>query len=106
MAIYRRAGRTVSALVADREEEILGINSRAELAAMSQRVWQARRETLMASGVTLEDPATIYVDRDVTVGPDTVIRPGVSLLGKTTIGARARHPQRRAHRRFRSWRTM
>jgi bifunctional UDP-N-acetylglucosamine pyrophosphorylase/glucosamine-1-phosphate N-acetyltransferase len=79
----------VSALVADREEEILGINSRAELAAMSRRVWQARRETLMASGVTLEDPATVYVDRGVTVGPDSVIRPGVSLLGKTTIGARA-----------------
>jgi bifunctional UDP-N-acetylglucosamine pyrophosphorylase/glucosamine-1-phosphate N-acetyltransferase len=89
VAICRRAGRKVSALVADREEETLGINSRAELAAMSQRVWQARRETLMASGVTLEDPATVYVDRDVTVGPDSVIRPGVSLLGSTTIGARA-----------------
>ncbi len=59
----------MSALVVDREEEILGINSRAELAAMSQRVWQARREALMASGVTLEDPATVYVDRGVTVGP-------------------------------------
>ena len=89
VAICRRAGRTVSALVVDREEEILGINSRAELAAMSQRVWQARRAALMASGVTLEDPATVYVDRGVTVGPDSVIRPGVSLLGKTTIGARA-----------------
>jgi bifunctional UDP-N-acetylglucosamine pyrophosphorylase / glucosamine-1-phosphate N-acetyltransferase len=87
--IYRRAGRKVSALALDRQEEILGINSRAELAAMSARVWQARRAALMASGVTLEDPETTYVDAGVTVGPDSVIRPGVSLLGKTTIGARA-----------------
>ncbi len=89
VAVYRRAGRTVSALVVDREEEILGINSRAELAAMSRRVWQARCAALMSAGVTLDDPATTYVDRGVTVGPDTVIRPNVSLLGRTTIGARA-----------------
>ncbi len=89
LAIYRRAGRRVAALVVDRAEEILGINTRAELAAMSARVWQARREALMASGVTLEDPATTYVDAGVTVGPDSVIRPGVSLLGRTTVGARA-----------------
>jgi len=89
VAIYRRAGRTVSALVVDREEEILGINSRVELAAMSQRVWQARRAALMSAGVTLEDPATTYVDRGVSVGADTVIGPGVSLLGRTSVGARA-----------------
>jgi bifunctional UDP-N-acetylglucosamine pyrophosphorylase/glucosamine-1-phosphate N-acetyltransferase len=89
VGIYRRAGLKVSALAVDRPEEILGINSRAELAAMSERVWRARREALMASGVTLEDPATTYVDAGVTVGPDSVIRPGVSLLGNTTIGARA-----------------
>jgi bifunctional UDP-N-acetylglucosamine pyrophosphorylase / glucosamine-1-phosphate N-acetyltransferase len=89
VALYRRAGRRVSALATDRHEEILGINSRAELAATSERVWQARRAALMASGVTLEDPATTYVDAGVSVGPDSVIRPGVSLLGRTTIGARA-----------------
>jgi bifunctional UDP-N-acetylglucosamine pyrophosphorylase/glucosamine-1-phosphate N-acetyltransferase len=89
VAIYRRAGRRVAALTVDRPEEILGINTRAELAAMSARVWQARREELMAAGVTLEDPATTYVDAGVTIGPDSVIHPGVFLLGKTTIGARA-----------------
>jgi bifunctional UDP-N-acetylglucosamine pyrophosphorylase / glucosamine-1-phosphate N-acetyltransferase len=89
VGIYRRAGRRVSALALDRQEEILGVNSRAELAAMSEHVWRARRAALMAAGVTLEDPATTYVDAGVTVGPDSVIRPGVSLLGKTTIGARA-----------------
>ncbi len=88
-ALYRRAGRRVAALAAARPEEILGINTRAELAATSERVWRARREALMAAGVTLEDPAATYVDAGVTVGPDSVIAPGVSLLGRTTIGARA-----------------
>jgi bifunctional UDP-N-acetylglucosamine pyrophosphorylase/glucosamine-1-phosphate N-acetyltransferase len=41
----------------------------------------------MAAGVTIEDPATTYVDRDVEVGQDTIIHPGVSLEGKTTIGS-------------------
>ena len=41
----------------------------------------------MAAGVTIEDPATTYIDDDVVVGADTVIHPGVYLEGKTQIGA-------------------
>ena len=41
----------------------------------------------MAAGVTIEDPATTYIDRDVDVGADTILHPGVSLEGTTTIGA-------------------
>ncbi len=89
VAIYRRAGRSVAGIPAEDPEEILGVNTRAELAAMSARLWQERREALMASGVTLEDPATTYVDAGVVVGPDSVIHPGVHLLGRTRIGARA-----------------
>jgi bifunctional UDP-N-acetylglucosamine pyrophosphorylase/glucosamine-1-phosphate N-acetyltransferase len=40
----------------------------------------------MAAGVTIEDPATTYIDQSVVVGPDTVIHPGVSLEGTTTVG--------------------
>jgi bifunctional UDP-N-acetylglucosamine pyrophosphorylase/glucosamine-1-phosphate N-acetyltransferase len=40
----------------------------------------------MAAGVTIEDPATTYVDDDVVVGADTVIHPGVHLEGRTKIG--------------------
>ncbi len=87
VAIYRQAGRRVAALAVGQPDEILGINTRAELAAVSARLWDARRAALMAAGVTLEDPATTYVDRDVVVGPDSVIRPGVTLQGRTRIGA-------------------
>jgi bifunctional UDP-N-acetylglucosamine pyrophosphorylase/glucosamine-1-phosphate N-acetyltransferase len=41
----------------------------------------------MDDGVTIEEPATAYIDREVTIGPDTVIHPGVSIEGRTTIGA-------------------
>jgi bifunctional UDP-N-acetylglucosamine pyrophosphorylase/glucosamine-1-phosphate N-acetyltransferase len=40
----------------------------------------------MAAGVTIDDPSTTYVDPDVSIGPDTILHPGVSIEGRTTIG--------------------
>ncbi len=40
----------------------------------------------MTSGVTIEDPATAYIDAGVTIGADTILHPGISLEGRTTIG--------------------
>jgi bifunctional UDP-N-acetylglucosamine pyrophosphorylase / glucosamine-1-phosphate N-acetyltransferase len=53
---------------------------------MSRVLRQQKNAELMAAGVTIEDPATTYVTRDVRVGADTIIRPGVTLEGKTVIG--------------------
>jgi bifunctional UDP-N-acetylglucosamine pyrophosphorylase/glucosamine-1-phosphate N-acetyltransferase len=50
----------------------------------------ATRDALAAAGVTLLDPATTYVDHSVTIGAGTVLHPGVTLEGKTTIGANCR----------------
>jgi bifunctional UDP-N-acetylglucosamine pyrophosphorylase / glucosamine-1-phosphate N-acetyltransferase len=41
----------------------------------------------MAAGVTIEDPATTYVDQSVAIAADTILHPGVSLEGRTTIGS-------------------
>jgi bifunctional UDP-N-acetylglucosamine pyrophosphorylase/glucosamine-1-phosphate N-acetyltransferase len=68
--------------------EIQGINSRAELASVSRAVRQAKNADLMAAGVTIEDPATTYIDPDVQVGAETVIRPAVTLERGTIIGSR------------------
>jgi bifunctional UDP-N-acetylglucosamine pyrophosphorylase/glucosamine-1-phosphate N-acetyltransferase len=87
VAIFRERGRAVETIVVPRPEEILGINSRAELAAVGRIVRDKKTAALMASGVSIDDPATTYIDRDVVVGADTVIHPGVSLEGTTTIGA-------------------
>jgi bifunctional UDP-N-acetylglucosamine pyrophosphorylase/glucosamine-1-phosphate N-acetyltransferase len=48
---------------------------------------QPKHDALVAAGVTIVDPATTYVDADVTVGPGTVIHPNVYLEGRTAIGA-------------------
>jgi bifunctional UDP-N-acetylglucosamine pyrophosphorylase/glucosamine-1-phosphate N-acetyltransferase len=85
--IYRGLGRPVETVSLDRPDEMRGINSRSELAEVSRIVRQQKNEELMAAGVTIEDPATTYIDPGVTVGPDTVIKPCVFLEGRTTIGA-------------------
>jgi len=87
VAIYRRLGRGVETMVVSDPNEIRGINSRAELAEVSRIVRQQKNTELMAAGVTIEDPATTYIDGSVAIGPDTVIHPGVSLEGRTSIGA-------------------
>ena len=87
VAIYRRRGSVVETVTVSNPDEIRGINSRIELAAVSRIVRDRKNAELMASGVTIEDPATAYVDEDVTIGPDTVLHPGVSLEGHTAIGA-------------------
>ena len=88
VAIYRRRGRGVETMTVAKSGEIQGVNSRSDLAAIGRALREAKSADLMAAGVTIEDPATAYIDRDVQVGVDTVIRPGVSLEGSTTIGAR------------------
>ena len=88
VTIYRRRGLAVETVCVENPDEVRGINSQTELAEVRQIVRQSKNEELMAAGVTIEDPATTYVDTDVTVGPDTVIHPGVILEGRTRIGAR------------------
>ena len=86
VAIYRDRGLGVETLTVSNPDEILGINSLAELAEVSRIVRQQKNAELMAAGVTIDDPATTYIDRDVAVGADTVIHPGVALEGTTVVG--------------------
>ena len=86
--IYRQRRLPVETAAAANPDEVRGINSQTELAEVKRIVRQTRNEELMAAGVTIEDPATTWVDMDVTVGPDTVIHPGVFLQGRTSVGAR------------------
>jgi bifunctional UDP-N-acetylglucosamine pyrophosphorylase / glucosamine-1-phosphate N-acetyltransferase len=87
VSTYRRKKLIVETVVLEDSNEIHGINSRSELAEASRIVRQKKNEEVMAAGVTIEDPATTYIDEGVIVGADTVIHPGVHLEGKTEIGA-------------------
>jgi bifunctional UDP-N-acetylglucosamine pyrophosphorylase/glucosamine-1-phosphate N-acetyltransferase len=80
------SGEKVTAQICADSQEILGCNTRAELAEVD-RVFRRRKAfTLMEAGVTIYLPETVIVDSDVEVGCDTVIEPCVQLLGKTRIG--------------------
>lgn len=85
--IYRSRGLVVETMPLDDPREILGVNSRKELAEVAAILRASKIEELMAGGVTVVDPATTYIEPDVRVGPDTVIRPGVYLEGRTSIGS-------------------
>jgi bifunctional UDP-N-acetylglucosamine pyrophosphorylase/glucosamine-1-phosphate N-acetyltransferase len=87
VTIYRARGRVVESVVAQDPREILGVNSRRELAEVGAILKTRRNEALMESGVTLIDPASVFIGPDVTIGADTIIHPGVYLEGRTTIGA-------------------
>jgi bifunctional UDP-N-acetylglucosamine pyrophosphorylase/glucosamine-1-phosphate N-acetyltransferase len=78
---------TVLAEVAPDAREVLGCNTRADLAEVD-RVFRERKRAELDAGVTIQLPETVLIDPEVTAGEDTVIEAGVQLLGKTKIGAR------------------
>jgi bifunctional UDP-N-acetylglucosamine pyrophosphorylase/glucosamine-1-phosphate N-acetyltransferase len=84
--IAKAEGRAVEALIDPNLEDLLGINSRAELAAATQTVKRKINAHHMDQGVTLIDPESTYIESLVTIGRDTVIYPNVFLQGKTVIG--------------------
>jgi bifunctional UDP-N-acetylglucosamine pyrophosphorylase / glucosamine-1-phosphate N-acetyltransferase len=80
-------GQIVEAVAVEDLEEVMGVNTRVHLAAVEQVMRQRVRQRLMLGGVTLVDPATVYADATVEVGPDTVIYPNCLLAGSTRIGS-------------------
>ncbi|PYQ31481.1 MAG: bifunctional UDP-N-acetylglucosamine diphosphorylase/glucosamine-1-phosphate N-acetyltransferase GlmU [Acidobacteria bacterium] len=86
LGILRKSGKRVGAVVVDDPVEALGVNSRAELATVESEIQRRVVEKLMAEGVTFRNPATVVIDSLVTIGPDTVIYPFVTLEGATKIG--------------------
>jgi bifunctional UDP-N-acetylglucosamine pyrophosphorylase / glucosamine-1-phosphate N-acetyltransferase len=87
IALLRERGQTVQAVMAADANEILGCNTRADLAAADGILRARKREEVMDSGVTIRLPETVLIDPEVTVGEDTVIEPSVHLLGRTRIGS-------------------
>jgi bifunctional UDP-N-acetylglucosamine pyrophosphorylase/glucosamine-1-phosphate N-acetyltransferase len=84
VALARAEGLACGVVDGD-EHELLGINSRVEL-AQAEQLFQARmRRTAMENGATLTDPATVYfsadtrLGKDVEIGPFVVFGPGVTV---------------------------
>lgn len=88
IAVLAAAGEKVLAQVAVDSREVLGCNTRADLAEVDRAFRERKREQLMDSGVSIQLPETVVIDPDVVAAEDTVLEPGVQLLGKTRLGAR------------------
>ena len=99
----RKARRRVVAWKTANASEVLGGNTRAELAEIDEKMRLAKCRQLMADGVTVFYPATCVIDADVEIAPDTVIEPYVQLLGKTRIGTACRVRSYSRDTRFGDW---
>jgi bifunctional UDP-N-acetylglucosamine pyrophosphorylase / glucosamine-1-phosphate N-acetyltransferase len=88
--VLRKGKRRVVAWKTENTSEVLGGNTRAELAEIDEKMRLAKCRQLLAEGVTIFYPATCVIDADVEIGPDTVIEPYVQLLGTTKIGTGVR----------------
>ncbi len=75
------------------DEEVMGIDTRADLARAEAAVQERLRSAAMEAGATLIDPATVYLSwdtrlgRDVTVGPNVIFGPGVTVGDNVAIRA-------------------
>jgi bifunctional UDP-N-acetylglucosamine pyrophosphorylase/glucosamine-1-phosphate N-acetyltransferase len=87
LAILRAAGRTVRASTKVPAQDAVGINSRADLAEVARHMQRRIQDSWMDAGVTIVDPANTWIDSDVQIGPETVIKPFCVLEGNARIGA-------------------
>ena len=88
--ILLNEGKRVDAIAIEESDDIAGVNSRVQLAGVTQVMKKRINEKHMANGVTLVDPANTYIEADVIIGKDTIIEPGCMLQGNTVIGENCR----------------
>ncbi|BBY51807.1 bifunctional protein GlmU [Mycolicibacterium arabiense] len=88
ISIVRQSGHVVRARHLDDSALVAGVNDRVQLADLAAELNRRIVARHQRAGVTVIDPATTWVDVDVTIGQDTVVRPGTQLLGTTAVGAR------------------
>ena len=87
VGIYAQMGEPVSTLSIEDQSELLGVNSRGQLAEATRVMQRRINEGLMASGVTMLDPDLVWVGPEVTVGQDSELLPMTMLWGDTAIGS-------------------
>jgi bifunctional UDP-N-acetylglucosamine pyrophosphorylase / glucosamine-1-phosphate N-acetyltransferase len=90
VAILRGDGHPAGAVLAADPGEIQGVNDRVQLAQVRRALNDRLLEAWMRAGVTIMDPASTWIDSDVTLEQDAEILPGTQLEGRTAIGPGAR----------------
>ena len=80
-------GRKVEKFPTAFSRNVLGVNSRVELAVAHSEMQDRRNKELMLQGITMYHPETISVSPETVIGADTVLMPGVNIRGKSRIGS-------------------
>jgi bifunctional UDP-N-acetylglucosamine pyrophosphorylase / glucosamine-1-phosphate N-acetyltransferase len=88
ISIVRSDGQVVQARHVDDAMLVAGVNDRVQLAELAAELNRRIVAAHLRAGVTIIDPATTWVDVDVSIGRDTLVHPGTQLLGDTRIGGR------------------
>jgi bifunctional UDP-N-acetylglucosamine pyrophosphorylase/glucosamine-1-phosphate N-acetyltransferase len=83
------AGGKAATYLSDDSASVVGVNTRAELAAAAAALRERVNEQHMLAGVTIVDPVTAWIDADVELEPDAVIHPFTVLRGRTRVAAGA-----------------
>lgn len=86
IGIVRADRKTVHAKHVSDQAVVAGVNDRVQLAELAAELNRRIVIAHQRSGVTIIDPRSTWIDVNVTIGRDTVIRPGTQLLGDTQIG--------------------
>ena len=86
ISILRSDGQVVHARHIDDSALVAGVNNRVQLAELGAELNRRIVAAHQLAGVTVIDPASTWIDVDVTIGRDTVIHPGTQLLGHTQLG--------------------
>ena len=83
---FREAGKKIAGIVTADAVMVMGVNSRRQLAEAEAEMRTRILNKWMDAGVTIMDPASTFIEKDVVIGADTIIRPFTWLEGKTVIG--------------------
>ena len=83
--VYKGEG-VISTIRVTDPHDVLGVNTRMDLAAVEQIMQIRIRNQVMVDGVTLIDPSTTYIDSGVCIGADTILYPNTHVTKKSIVG--------------------
>ena len=90
IALASRQGIPIESVQSKDPSETLGVNTRIQLAEAEGALRHRILERWMLHGVTIQDPASAYIDADVELGQDTAVLPNTHITGRSLIGSNCR----------------
>ncbi|MBA7545251.1 Bifunctional protein GlmU [subsurface metagenome] len=88
--ILSQEGKKIGVHKTRNTEDLVGVNSRYELAKAIGELRERKIKTLTEKGVTVYDPRTTWIDLDVKIGPETIVYSSVAIEGNSVIGRECR----------------